>query len=203
MTRLLLATNNSGKVLEMRELLSALDVELVTPRQLRIDILVEESGKSYAENAEIKARAYARDANILTLADDSGLEVDALGGAPGLQSARYASIPNATDAHRRLYLLKNLRGKPHPWNAKFRCVVAIFSPLGGTIRFTEGVCPGEIISEERGRGGFGYDPIFFIPELGCTMAEMSMQDKNRLSHRARAVRKAIPILSELLSKLSS
>ena len=203
MTRLLLATYNQGKLLEIRELLTALEVELVTPRQLGMDVKVEESGQSYAENAEIKARAYARELNTLTLADDSGLEVDVLDGAPGLHSARFASIPNATDAHRRSYLLKNLKGKPPPWKAQFRCVVAIFSPLGGPVRFTEGICVGEIIPEERGMGGFGYDPIFLIPKLGRTMAELSMQEKNRHSHRALAVKKAIPILREVLSKLSS
>ena len=196
--KLLIATNNRGKLEEIQALLAGLDIELVTPGQLGIDLHVTEDGASYAENAEKKAVAFARAADMLSLADDSGLEVDALDGAPGLYSARYTGRPDATDAERRAFLLKNLEGKPRPWTARFRAALAIAVPHG-SVQVIEAQCPGEIIPEERGRGGFGYDPIFFIPEAGRTMAELGMQEKNRISHRARAVMKARPIL-EMLSK---
>ena len=199
MNRLLIATNNLGKMEEMQALLAGLPVELVTPEQLGLDMRVPEDGKSYAENAEKKAVAFARLSGLVSLADDSGLEVDALNGAPGLYSARYLSIPGAGDADRRAYLLKNLRGQPRPWLARFRAAIAIAVPRG-SVQTVEGECPGEIIPEERGSGGFGYDPVFFIPEMGRTMAELDMDEKNRISHRARAVMKARPILETIFVK---
>ncbi len=198
MNRLLIATNNPGKMEEMHALLSGLPVELVTPAQVGLDLHVTEDGKTYAENAGKKAVAFARASDLISLADDSGLEVDALNGAPGLFSARYLSQPGASDADRRAYLLGNLVGKQRPWTARFRAAVAIAVPRG-SVQVVEGECPGEIISEERGTGGFGYDPIFFIPEIGCTMAELDMDQKNRISHRARAVMKARPILEVLFN----
>lgn len=194
--KLLIATNNQGKVEEMQALLTGLNAELVTPAQAGIDLHVTEDGSTYAENAEKKALAFAAASGLISLADDSGLEVDALGGAPGLYSARYLGKPNATDHDRRMYLLANLEGQPRPWLARFRAAVAIAVP-GGSVQTLEGACPGEIIPEERGTSGFGYDPIFLIPELGRTMAELGMDDKNRISHRARAVMKARPILEQL------
>ncbi|MEW6240318.1 MAG: non-canonical purine NTP pyrophosphatase, partial [Chloroflexota bacterium] len=134
---------------------------------------------------------------LVSLADDSGLEVDALNGAPGLHSARYSLMQRASDTDRRAYLLHNLRGKPRPWTARFRATVAIATPRGD-VELAEGICPGEIVPEERGTGGFGYDPIFLLQEMGLTMAELSMDEKNRLSHRARAVQAARPILIRLL-----
>ncbi len=198
MNRLLIATNNPGKMQEMQALLDGLHAELVTPVDVGIDLNVAEDGKTYAENAEKKAVAFARASNLISLADDSGLEVEALDGAPGLHSARYTGTHSATDAERRAYLLHNLRGKPRPWLARFRATVAIAVPRG-SVQVLEGECPGEIIDEERGTNGFGYDPIFFIPELGHTMAELNMDEKNRISHRARAVMKARPILDMLFS----
>lgn len=194
---LLLASTNPGKLREMRALLKDLKVRLLSPEDLGLAIEVEETGATYAENAASKARAFALRSGLVSLADDSGLEVDALGGAPGLYSARYAPHPGATDADRRAYLLQQLQDQPRPWSARFRCTVAIALP-SGEVHFTEGVCPGEIISEERGRGGFGYDPVFLIPSLNKTMAELSMQEKNRISHRALAVRAAIPLLKGLI-----
>jgi len=152
-----------------------------------------EDGRSFAENAAKKAVAFAQASGLISLADDSGLEVDALNGAPGLYSARYSPKPGATDADRRAFLLQNLQDKPHPWMARFRATVAVSSP-DGSVEWAEGVCEGQIIPEERGTGGFGYDPIFFIPELGRTMAELPEETKNRLSHRARAVQATKPIL---------
>ncbi len=198
--RLLIATNNKGKIEEMRALLSGLNLELLTPEQLGMDLRVNEDGETYADNAEKKAVAFARITDMISLADDSGLEVEALGGAPGLYSARYTGKQGASDAERRALLLKNLEGKPRPWLARFRAAVAIAVPRG-SVQVIEGHCPGEIIPEERGTSGFGYDPIFFIPKLGRTMAELDMQEKNRISHRARAVMKARPILEMLAKQL--
>jgi XTP/dITP diphosphohydrolase len=197
MPQLLIATENQGKIREFQELLTDLGIELVTPRQLGINLNVVEDGSTYEENAGKKARAYAAASGLISLADDSGLEVEALDGAPGLYSARYSPQPGATDADRRAFLLKNLRGKPRPWLAHFHATIAIAAP-GSKLRFAEGNCHGEIIPEERGSGGFGYDPIFLLPATGRTMAELPMDEKNRLSHRALAVQNAIPILRKIL-----
>ncbi len=198
MQKLLIATNNKGKVEEIKDLLKDISVELATPNDSGIELLVEEDGSTYAENAEKKALAFAYASGLISLADDSGLEVETLDGAPGLYSNRYLSKPNATDADRRAYLLKNLKGKPRPWTAKFHATIAIAIPNNPSVRFATGECKGEIIPEERGTGGFGYDPIFFIPEMNRTMAELSMEEKNRLSHRARAIINAKPILKKML-----
>lgn len=196
MPKLLIATENQGKIHELQELLGGLGLELVMPRQLGLNLNVIEDGQTYEENAAKKARAFAAASGLISLADDSGLEVQALNGAPGLYSARYSPKPGATDADRRAYLLENLREQPRPWLAHFHATVAIATP-DGELRFAEGNCYGEIIPEERGAGGFGYDPIFFIPNLGLTMAELGMEEKNRLSHRALAVQNAIPIMREI------
>ncbi len=196
--KLLIATNNKGKLEEMQALLSGLNLEVLTPEELGVNLRVNEDGTTYGENAEKKAIAFARITDLISLADDSGLEVEALGGAPGIYSARYTGRQGASDAERRAFLLKNLEGKPRPWQARFRAAIAIAVPHG-SVQVIEGQCPGEIIPEERGTGGFGYDQIFLIPELGRTMAELDMQEKNRISHRARAVLKARPIL-EMLAK---
>ncbi len=195
-TRLLIATNNPGKRLEIVDLLQGLECQIVTPAELGLTLVVEETGQTYAENAALKAEAFCRLSGLITLADDSGLEVDALAGAPGIHSARYAPQPNATDADRRAYLLQQLQGKPRPWTAHFHCTIAIQQP-NAPIRFVTGDCYGEIIPQERGQNGFGYDPIFYLPELQRCMAELSMAEKNRLSHRARALLAARPILNEI------
>jgi XTP/dITP diphosphohydrolase len=197
MQKLLIATGNRGKVKEIQALLEGLEVELVTPKDIGLALEVHEDGQTYAENAGKKALAYSQASGLLSLADDSGLEVDALEGAPGMYSARYLPQPGATDADRRAYLLKNLAGKPRPWTAHFHATVAIGSP-DGQVQFADGNCYGEIIPEERGNNGFGYDPIFFIPETKQTMAELSMDEKTRLSHRALAVKNALPVLQKLL-----
>jgi XTP/dITP diphosphohydrolase len=131
-----------------------------------------------------------------TLADDSGLEVDLLGGQPGLHSARYSPIKNANDADRRKLLLEKLAGKPKPWGAHFKCTVAFINPIGEIFTAT-GQCNGEIIAEERGQNGFGYDPLFLFPQLGKTMAELDLQEKNMISHRALAIKAILPRLSRL------
>lgn len=196
MTILLIASGNIGKLREIQAILGDFPIQLALPSQLGIQLDVVEDGETYAENAAKKALAYTQASQMIVLADDSGLEVDALDGQPGLYSARYAPWPEATDADRRRYLLQNLQGKQRPWRAHFHCTVALATPQG-QIYYADGDCPGEIIPEERGYNGFGYDPIFYMPELGYTMAEMPMAEKNQLSHRARAVHAALPILKSL------
>jgi XTP/dITP diphosphohydrolase len=196
MNQLLIATNNKGKVKELQDLLKNTGLELITPADINLNLDVEEDGKTYAENAAKKAVAFARASGFISLADDSGLEVDALGGAPGLYSARYHPKAGAKDADRRAYMLENLKDKPRPWTAHFHATIAI-SVSEEEVYVVDGNCYGEIIPEERGHGGFGYDPIFFFPEFKKTMAEMDMEEKNRLSHRAKAVMNAIPILKQI------
>ncbi|MEJ2512110.1 MAG: RdgB/HAM1 family non-canonical purine NTP pyrophosphatase [Anaerolineales bacterium] len=197
---LLLATNNAGKLRELRQLLSELSgVQLLSPQEIGLELEVRETGSTYAENASLKAAAFAKRSGLIVIADDSGLEVDALGGAPGIRSARYSPLPGATDSDRRALLLENLGGHPRPWTARFRAWVAIAVP-GEAIRQVEGICEGEIIPEERGENGFGYDPIFWIPLKGRTMAELTDDEKNAISHRGNAVREALPILEEMFEE---
>jgi XTP/dITP diphosphohydrolase len=198
MKNLLLATNNIGKLQEIQNILGCLKIRLLTPHDIGLQLEVVEDGVTYAANATRKALAFARASNLISLSDDSGLEVEALDGAPGLHSARFSPKPGATDADRRALLLQYLQVHSRPWRARFHCTVALATPDGWTA-LAEGNCPGEIIPEERGQNGFGYDPIFLVVEKGFTMAELSMEEKNRLSHRARAVREAIPFILEKLS----
>jgi XTP/dITP diphosphohydrolase len=199
MGKLLIATNNKGKIDEIKVLLNNLGLELLTPADLGLVLDVAEDGQTYAENAQKKALAFAQASGVIALGDDSGLEVDALDGQPGLHSHRFCPIPNATDADRRRYLIERLGDKPRPWKARFRATVAIALP-SGEVRLTTGQCEGEITPDEHGANGFGYDPIFYIPAIGHTMAELEMKEKNQLSHRARAIQNAIPILKEVFSR---
>lgn len=199
MKEILIASNNRGKIAEISHLLGGLPARLVTPGVLGLEFDVEESGQTYAENAALKAVAYARHSGLVTLADDTGLEVEALDGAPGLHSKRFSPDPAATDADRRALLLEKLRAHPPPWSARFYCVVAV-GTMEGEISLTEGECKGEIISIERGEHGFGYDAIFELEGIGLTMAELELAHKNRLSHRALAVKAAIPRLITLLNR---
>jgi XTP/dITP diphosphohydrolase len=200
MNRLLIATNNKGKVKELQDLLKGAGIEIVTPAQIALDLAVVEDGQTYADNATKKAVAFAQASRLISLADDSGLEVDALGGAPGLYSARYGAPDGhsvkLSDPERRAFLVRNLQDKPRPWTARFHATIAVATPNGET-HLAEGFCEGEIIPEERGTGGFGYDPIFYLAGLGKTTAELSMEEKNRLSHRAKAVMNAKGILEKL------
>ena len=197
MHKLLLATNNKGKVAEIKALLGRIGLTLLTPADLGLTLEVPEDGLTYAENASKKAKAFSQASGLLALGDDSGLEVDALGGQPGLHSHRFCPVPDATDADRRKYLLEKLQEASHPWTAHFLATVAVVLP-SGEAHITSGQCDGEIIPEEHGSNGFGYDPIFFIPGIGRTMAELEMDEKNRLSHRALAIKNAIPILIEII-----
>jgi XTP/dITP diphosphohydrolase len=194
MFTILIATNNKGKIREIRDILSAPNLTLLPPFDIGLTLNVVEDGLTYADNAVKKAIAFARASGFLSLADDSGLEVDALGSKPGLYSNRFGPQPS-TDASRRHFLLEQLQGKPRPWTARFRATVAV-ATTGGEVQLVAGECEGEIIPEERGRSGFGYDPIFLLPGLGKTMAELGMKEKNRLSHRAQALMNARPILEK-------
>jgi len=191
--KLLLATNNQAKVREYRSLLQNLPYELVTLAEQGITTIVSEVGESLEGNARLKATVLAVESQLLALADDSGLEVDALGGEPGRLSARYAG-ENASDKDRVNYLL--LRLKDVPWerrSARFRCVIAIATP-DGEVEFCSGECQGFITFEPRGEQGFGYDPVFYLPELDKTMAELPLEIKNQVSHRGQAARKVYQLL---------
>jgi XTP/dITP diphosphohydrolase len=194
--KLLLGTRNRGKQDELLALLSNLRLEIITPQQLGIDIQVEETGSTYSENAGLKAVAYAAQSELWSLSDDSGLEVELLDGAPGLRSARLGGEGNS-DAERRRLLLEMLEQHSRPWDARFRATMALAGP-SGEIEYAEGQCAGEIIPEERGMGGFGYDRIFLLHELGKTMAELGMGEKNQISHRARALKALRPALEARL-----
>lgn len=195
---LLLATNNKDKIIELQDLLKDLHFHLLTPADINLQLDVIEDGLTYAENASKKALAFAQASGLISLADDSGLEVDALNGEPGLYSARYGSTngKKLSDGERRKYLLSKLQDHPRPWTARFKATIAI-ADTNHQLQITNALCEGEIIPEERGIGGFGYDPIFLFPEFGKTMSELSMDEKNRLSHRAKAVMKAKTIIRKL------
>jgi XTP/dITP diphosphohydrolase len=187
--RLLVATTNKGKIKEYRHLLSGIPYEILTPADCNINADVAETGRTFEENAILKATTLASISCLLTLADDSGLEVDALGGAPGTHSHRWAG-DNATDADRNAYLLARLKEAPDKSRAaQFRCVIAIAEP-NGKVELFSGSCQGVIAKEPKGEHGHGYDPVFYIQELKKTMAELPLAEKNALSHRGRAAEKA-------------
>jgi XTP/dITP diphosphohydrolase len=182
---LLLATGNPGKIREFFHLLYAVPYYLVTLKDVGLSDDVQEVGATLEENAALKARSYSRRSGLWAVADDSGLEVDALGGAPGPRSRRYAG-PDASDAELVQLLLREMASvPPERRDGRFRCVIALASPHGNLSLF-QGTCAGTIAVQPRGAGGFGYDPIFLLPHLGRTMAELSPEEKNRVSHRARA-----------------
>lgn len=193
---LLAATSNPGKIEEIRAILSPFNVKIITPQELSLKLSVAETGATYLENARLKAQAYHQATGIPVLADDSGLEVDALDGEPGLHSARFSPRENADDADRRAYLLEQLAGKDRPWKAHFHCTAVLLLPGSGFIEKT-GQCHGIIIPEERGDTGFGYDPIFYIPEYSATMAELGLDIKNKISHRAKALTALIPVIASI------
>ena len=232
-TPLLIATRNPGKLRELSELLAGVPFELVSLAEASIEEDVEETGSTLEENASLKATAYAQLSGLPALADDSGLEVEALGGEPGPLSSRYAG-EGASDAHRIAFLLRKLENIPqNKWKARFRCVIAIAWPLRQALRSdgpwgqtpagrrarrypTKGVgqgrlskpvelhtgeCRGRITDQPRGSFGFGYDPVFLLPELGKTMAELSPEEKNRISHRSVAARKAAAALKREATSL--
>lgn len=196
--KVLVGTGNSGKVREFCELLDGLPIELVTPADIHLDMEVEETGDTLEENALIKAQAYANAGGILTLADDSGLFVDALDGAPGVISARYGAPDARTDEDRVELLLRNMADVPDGQRAAaFRCVIVIAEPGTDTVRIAKGELRGIIGQSPRGTNGFGYDPIFVVPEYGKTVAELDSETKNALSHRGRAALIARGIITDM------
>jgi XTP/dITP diphosphohydrolase len=194
--KLLLATNNQGKIREFSEILADLGAVLLSPADLGLTLDVAETGTTYAENASLKAAAFARASGLVSMADDSGLEVEALLNAPGVYSARYGG-PGLSDADRRHKLMQEVSHAPAPRRARFVCFLAI-APPNGEMKIFEGMCEGEIILEERGLNGFGYDPIFYLPDYQCTMAELPSRVKNQISHRGRAVQAASDFIKSLL-----
>ncbi|MEJ2740735.1 MAG: RdgB/HAM1 family non-canonical purine NTP pyrophosphatase [Dehalococcoidia bacterium] len=200
MKKLLLATTNKGKIGEYRYLFRDLSFEIVSPMQENMDIDVDEKYITLEENARQKALEYAERIGIITVADDSGLEVDALGGEPGVRSSRYAG-EGASDEDRVNYLLSKMEGvPPEKRTARFRCVIAI-ADKNGIKAVCNGECNGTIALEPKGENGFGYDPVFFLPGLNKTLAELDTETKNALSHRASAAREAGPILSRLAEEI--
>jgi XTP/dITP diphosphohydrolase len=200
-SQLVIATNNQGKLGEFRQLLDGCGFDLVTPADLGIPFDVEETGSTFDENARLKAVEAARVCGLVALADDSGLEVDYLGGRPGVFSARYAggdrTDPDISEARQIELLLGELSGVPDDRRtARFRCVIAIATPAGN-VRYADGVFEGRIGYEPRGEYGFGYDPVFIVPGRGMTSAELPPEEKNRISHRGRAAAKAREILMEM------
>lgn len=200
--RLVLATTNGHKIDELRALLAAVPFSLVDPRQVGLDLDVPETSSTFAGNAAIKALAWAHASGMLALADDSGLEIDALGGEPGIHSARWAS-PDMPYSERNRLIVARLAGlRPEQRAARYRCAVAVAGG-GHLLIATEGVLEGRIADAPRGSGGFGYDPIFEVPTLGRTVGELTAAEKHRISHRARAIAAALPDLASLSSTYSS
>ena len=195
-TKLLLATGNPGKLRVLEALLAGAGLELLSTPQVGLVEQVEETGQDYAENASLKARAFARASGMWALADDTGLEVEALGGAPGLRSSRLVGGTEG-DPERRTRLLELLAAHPVPWPARFRTCLALADPAG-QVDLVHSICPGEIVAEARGVGGFGYDPIFQVRGTGKTLAELTLEEKNLVSHRAQAVRSLLPVLRRRL-----
>ncbi len=190
---LLLATTNQHKLEEYRAILSDVPFRLLSITDVQLGLDVKETGTTFAENAELKALAYAQAADLLSLADDSGLEIDALGGAPGVYSARFAGSDASYEERFRL-ILERLKGLPvEQRTARFRCAITLAEP-SGYYRTVEGVLEGVIADAPRGENGFGYDPIFLVPELGKTIAELTPDQKNRISHRGRAAQLARALL---------
>lgn len=193
--RVLLATSNPHKVQELRELLGDLPMTLVSLGEVGAVPEVEETGATFEANARLKAEAYAEATGLLALADDSGLEIDALGGEPGVYSARWAGVDTSYDERFRL-ILARLAGAPDERRAaRYRAVIAIAGPGNRGVRgVASGTLEGRIALAPRGVGGFGYDPIFFVPEAGRTVGEMTAQEKHRISHRAQAAAGARKLL---------
>ena len=196
MPTLLLATTNQGKLREYRDIFAGLPFHLTTLAEQGIELDLEETGTTFAENALLKARAYADASGLLTLADDSGLEIDALRGEPGVRSARWPTADTPYPERFKLIFARLAGLPPEQRAARFRCVIVLAAP-GGWYEMVDGVVEGVITDEPRGKNGFGYDPIFLVPALGRTTAELSPEEKHRISHRGRAARAARDVLLRL------
>jgi len=183
--KFILASNNEKKLKEMREILSAMGHEVRSQREAGLDFAVEETGETFLENARLKAEAVVELTGEAAIADDSGLEVEVLGGEPGVQSAYYGGASCETDWDRLQYLLGQMEDKEHRRPAFVSTIVCLF-PDGSSIE-AQGRIEGEILREPRGDGGFGYDPVFYVPETGRSFAQMTAEEKNGLSHRGKAL----------------
>ena len=193
---IVIATRNSGKMDEMSKMLSNSTYKPLSLEQVRVFEEVEETGTTFKENAILKAETYGKLAGRLTLADDSGIEVDVLGGLPGIYSARYGG-DGKNDNDRNRLLLSNLDGiAEDELTARFRCAVALWNPIDDTVVTFEGKIEGRITRNSKGRNGFGYDPLFFFPEKNRTLAELTSQEKESVSHRGEAMREAITYMEE-------
>ncbi len=202
MIKLLIATNNPHKIREYKEIFAGLPLSLTYPADEGLTLDPEETGATFEENAIIKARAFAQAGGLLTLADDSGLEIDALGGEPGIYSARYGQTAKDDHVGRYRLVLNKLAAKNIPWakrTARFRCVIAL-TAKEQVVGQAQGVIEGFIAYEPKGSSGFGYDPVFFVPEFNQTLAQMSSAQKHRISHRGRAGRAAIPLIKQLAAE---
>ena len=198
MNQIVLATKNKGKIKEMRQLLAPMNIEVLSLADFAPVDDAEENGATFAENALIKARHYFAHTGTPCLADDSGLEVDALGARPGVYSARYSG-EDATDASNNAKVLREMEGiEAKNRTARFRCAMAL---VGDNIELTtDGTCEGVLLTEERGSGGFGYDPLFYVARFDRALAELSSEEKNAISHRGIAVRKMAELIAEMIAK---
>jgi len=194
--KVVLASQNKHKLAEIQAIVSRFDMELVLQSELGVQIDVEETGTSFEENSMLKAKAVVQATGLPAIADDSGLCVDVLGGAPGIYSARYGAPACVTDRDRLNYLLENMRGiRSEERTARFVCVITLLRPDGSSL-VARGSCEGLITFEPRGEDGFGYDPVFYVPSMGCTFAQMGADRKNAISHRANALYKLENMLEE-------
>lgn len=196
--KLIFATGNEGKMREIRQILADLDLEIMSIKEAGIVSDADENGATFEENAVIKAKAAAKYTDAIVLADDSGLEIDYLNGEPGVYSARYLGEDTSYRVKNNT-LLSRMEGVPdEKRTARFVCVIAAVMP-GGQVLTAKGTIEGIIGNEERGEGGFGYDPIFFLPEYGCSTAELSMEQKNEISHRGKALKAIKEELKRILA----
>ncbi len=194
--KVVLASQNKHKLTEIQAILSRFDMELVLESELGLQIDVDETGTSFEENSELKARAVMEASGLPAIADDSGLCVDVLGGAPGIYSARYGAPDCVTDRDRLNHLLENMRGvRSEERTARFVCVITLLYPDGRKLA-ARGSCEGLITFEPRGEDGFGYDPVFYVPSMGCTFAQMGAEYKNKISHRANALSRLEALLDQ-------
>lgn len=193
--KLIFATNNEGKVNEIRQILGD-GYEVYSLKDLDIHTNIVEDGKTFEENAQIKARAICRQTNEMVLADDSGFEVDYLGGEPGIYSARYLGEDTSYEIKNAEILRRCEQAKEEERTARFVCAIACAYP-DGRVETTKGVIEGRLAYEPKGTNGFGYDPIFYLPERGCTTGEMEPEEKNKISHRGIALRKMVEKLNRL------
>lgn len=185
--RIVLASNNAHKLEELRAILTTLGMEVVAQKELGISVEPEENGTTFEENSYIKAKTVMDCCQLPTIADDSGLMVDALGGEPGVYSARYGGAACKSDRDRLEYLLAQMQNVPDgKRTAKFVSVITLLTPDGKRV-VARGECPGEILRAPAGENGFGYDPVFYVPQEDCTFAQLPAERKNRISHRARAL----------------